>query len=69
MSTRISIRLMAPDQKTLERAARRLEQQTGITFPGLPSHPGRKGDWLAYGWLDVEVPPEEPTRRRPAGAA
>ncbi len=62
----VSLRIIARDQKTLQRAVTQISAQTGAQFGALPSHPGRKGDWLIYGAVDVYIPPEEPTRRRPA---
>jgi len=65
--TSVSLRIIAPDQKTLQRAITQLEHQTGAQFGSVPNHPGRKGDWLIYGSFDVYIPPDQPTRRRPAG--
>jgi hypothetical protein len=64
--TTVNIRIMAPDEKTLRRAITQLEHQVDARIP-MPSHPGRKGDWLGYGTFEVYIPPDEPTRRRPAG--
>jgi hypothetical protein len=64
--TTISIRLVAPDEKTLRRAIAQLEHQVDARI-AMPSHPGRKGDWLGYGSFEVYIPADEPTRRRPAG--
>jgi hypothetical protein len=64
--TTVSIRIMAPDQATLRRAAAQLEHQVGARFGSLPNHPGSKGDWLSYGSFEVYIPPTEATRRRPA---
>lgn len=65
--TTVNIRLIAPDQATLRRAAAQLEQQVGARFGSLPNYPGRKGDWLSYGSFEVYIPETEPTRRSPQG--
>jgi hypothetical protein len=66
LMTAVSLRIVAPDQKTLARAVAQLQHQLGVTIP-MPNHPGRKGDWLTFFSFEVYIPPDEPTRRRPAG--
>jgi hypothetical protein len=60
--TRVTVRVVAPDQKSRDRAVRQLEAG-GVLFSTMPLHPGRRGDWLAYGWLEADPAPGEPTRR------
>jgi hypothetical protein len=60
--TRVQVRVIANNSAELRRAVRLLEP-AGVTFASLPNHPGRKGDWLAYGQLDVDPQPGEVTRR------
>jgi hypothetical protein len=60
--TRVQVRVIANNSAELRRAVRLLEP-AGVAFASLPNHPGRKGDWLAYGQLDVEPEPGEVTRR------